>query len=101
MLEAAMRSGTHLRRSVFEVFARRLPNDRRYGVFAGSGRLLSLIEQFRFETAELDWLSDEAVVSEEALELLANYRFDGQITGYKEGELYFPNSPVFTVEAPF
>lgn len=101
MLEAALRSGTHNRRSVFEVFARRLPNDRRYGVFAGSGRLLSLIEQFRFGTAELDWLSDNRVVSDEALKLLADYQFEGDITGYHEGELYFPNSPVFTVEAPF
>ena len=40
MLQAALRDGTAERRCVFEVFARRLPEGRRYGVVAGTGRLL-------------------------------------------------------------
>ena len=38
MLQAALRSGTAHRRSVFELFARRLPEGRRYGVVAGVGQ---------------------------------------------------------------
>ena len=48
MVEAALRSGAASRRCVFEVFARRLPEGRRYGVVAGTGRLVEAIEAFRF-----------------------------------------------------
>src|SRR5258708_10420882 len=40
MLQAALDSGAASRRAVFEVFARHLPHGRRYGVVAGTGRLL-------------------------------------------------------------
>ena len=40
MLSAALRDGTAGRRTTFEVFARRLPEGRRYGVVAGTGRFL-------------------------------------------------------------
>ena len=43
MVSAALRDGTADRRCVFEVFARRLPPGRRYGVVAGTGRLIELI----------------------------------------------------------
>lgn len=101
MLDAAIGSGTHDRECVFEVFARRLPDTRRYGVVAGTGRLLSLIEQFRFTDAELAWLRDTGVVRAATLDWLADYRFRGTITGYQEGDLYFPGSPIFIVDGTF
>ena len=48
MLEAALRSGAADRRCVFEAFARRLPEGRRYGVVAGTGRFLEALQEFRF-----------------------------------------------------
>ncbi|MFH6779469.1 nicotinate phosphoribosyltransferase, partial [Clavibacter michiganensis] len=101
MLDAALKAGTHDRECVFECFARRLPSGRRFGVVAGTGRLLELIRDFRFGDAELEYLRAERVVGEEALAWLADYRFRGRITGYREGEVYFPGSPLLTVEAPF
>ena len=101
MIDAALRSGRASRRSVFEVFTRRLPEGRRYGVVAGTGRLLSLIQDFRFETAELDWLSDNAVVTDATIDWLSTYRFTGDITGYAEGETYFPGSPILTLTGTF
>ena len=101
MLQAALADGTAHRRCVFEVFTRRLPAGRRYGVFAGTGRLLELLEEFRFEQTELEWLEQAGVVNAETLEYLANYRFTGSIRGYGEGEIIFPYSPVLTVEGTF
>ncbi|MFF4652689.1 nicotinate phosphoribosyltransferase [Streptomyces sp. NPDC001380] len=101
MLQAALRSGAAHRRSVFEVFTRRLPEGRRYGVVAGTGRVLDAVESFRFDGARLDWLSDNGVVDEATLRWLADYRFRGDISGYPEGEVYFPGSPVLTVEGSF
>ncbi len=101
MLQGALHSGTAARRSVFEMFARRLPEGRRYGVVAGTGRFLDLLERFRFGGKELDFLSDNGVVDERTLDWLADYRFSGNVWGYGEGEAYFPGSPILVVEASF
>lgn len=101
MLDAALRDGTAHRRCVFELFGRRLPGGRRFGVVAGTGRLLSLIEDFRFGDDELRFLRDHRVVDAGTLDFLAGYRFTGSITGYREGELYFPGSPLLTIEGTF
>lgn len=101
MVQAALRSSTASRRSVFELFARRLPDGRRYGVVAGTGRALDALESFGFSTADLDWLSDRKVVDDDTLEWLENYRFTGSIWGYGEGDAYFPGSPLLVVESTF
>ncbi|MCW4466585.1 nicotinate phosphoribosyltransferase [Glutamicibacter sp. MNS18] len=101
MLQATLASGTAGRPSVFEAFARRLPDGRRYGVVAGTGRLLEGLRGFRFEDQTLKFLSDQKVVNKQTLDYLENFQFTGNITGYQEGELYFPNSPILTVESTF
>lgn len=101
MIDAAMRSGTAFRPSVFEVFARRLPGARRYGVVAGTGRFLERLAEFRFGDDELRFLREREVVSAELLDWLADYRFTGEVRGYAEGELYFPGSPILVVEGTF
>jgi nicotinate phosphoribosyltransferase len=101
MLQSAIGSGAADRRSVFELFPRRLPAGRRYGVVAGVGRALDAIESFRFTGTEIDFLREERIVDEPTLEFLADYRFDGDIWGYPEGETYFPYSPLMVVEASF
>lgn len=101
MVDAALRDGAGHRESLFEAFARRLPNGRRYGIVAGTGRLLELIDRFRFEDAELEWLREHEVVHPETLDWLADYRFSGDIWGYREGEAYFPGSPLITIQATF
>jgi nicotinate phosphoribosyltransferase len=101
MLQASLAAGTAHRRSVFELFPRRLPEGRRYGVVAGVGRALEMIEQFRFGPAEVDFLRRERIVDDDTLDWLAEYRFSGDVWGYPEGEAYFPYSPLVVVEASF
>ncbi len=101
MVQAARRSGLADRTCVFEVFSRQLPAGRRYGVVAGTGRLLDEIKEFRFGTEELDWLAAAKVVDSETIDYLANFKFTGDIWGYREGDAYFAYSPVLVVEAPF
>jgi nicotinate phosphoribosyltransferase len=99
MLAAALADGTAERRCVFETFARRLPNGRRYGVVGGTGRVVDAIGRFTFGEPELAQLA--GVLDPATLDWLANYRFTGDIDGYAEGELYFPGSPLFTVRGTF
>ena len=101
MVQAARRSGLAGRNCVFEVFSRQLPAGRRYGVVTGTGRLLDEIKDFRFNEAELNWLSEAKVVDQATIDYLANYRFEGNIWGYREGDAYFAYSPVLVIEAPF
>ncbi|WP_306238058.1 nicotinate phosphoribosyltransferase [Ornithinimicrobium faecis] len=101
MLQATLASGHADRRCVFEAFARRLPEGRRYGVVAGTGRFLEALADFTFGPEEIDFLRETAVVNDQTLEWLANYRFTGDIWGYAEGECYFPGSPLLIVESTF
>ncbi|MFG3421329.1 nicotinate phosphoribosyltransferase [Micromonospora sp. NPDC049460] len=101
MVSAALRDGTADRRCVFEVFNRRLPAGRRYGVVAGTGRLVEMIRDFRFDADEIDFLRRTGVVDERAADWLRDYRFTGDVDGYAEGELCFPGSPILTVTGGF
>ena len=99
MLQAALADGSADRRCTFEVFARRLQHGRRYGVVAGVERVLRAVADFRFDAAALAHL--EPVLDRATLDHLADWRFDGDIDGYPEGQLYFPGSPVMTVTGSF
>ncbi|WP_427868607.1 nicotinate phosphoribosyltransferase [Leucobacter luti] len=101
MVDAALQAGTAHRRSVFELFARRLSGARRYGAVAGTGRLLEAIRDFRFGEPELEFLRRERIVSDQAIDWLADFNFSGNIWGYPEGEVFFPGSPLITVESSF
>lgn len=101
MLQAALRSGAAHRRCVFEVFSRRLPPGRRYGVVAGTGRLLEAVARFTVGREELAWLERAGIVDAPTLDWLAGYRFRGDIEGYGEGECFFPGSPILVVRGTF
>ena len=99
MLAAALRDGTASRRTTFELFARRLPEGRRYGVIAGTGRLLEVLPQFRFDDDACQLLAQ--FLDADTLRYLRDFRFGGDIDGYAEGELYFAGSPVLSVTGSF
>lgn len=102
MVASALESGVAHRRAVFEVFARRLPAGRAYGVVAGIDRVLDAVSRFRFDDTTIEHLVRTGVVADgEMTDWLCAYRFRGDITGYAEGELFFPYSPVLTVTGSF
>jgi nicotinate phosphoribosyltransferase len=99
MLSAALRDGTANRRTTFELFARRLPEGRRYGVVAGTGRFLEALLTFRFDDIALASLAE--FLDPDTVRYLRDFQFRGDIDGYAEGELYFPGSPVLSVRGNF
>ncbi|MBU3706014.1 MAG: nicotinate phosphoribosyltransferase [Mycobacterium sp.] len=99
MLAAALRDGTAQRRTTFEVFARRLPDGRRYGVVAGTERFLDALAGFVFDAEALSAV--ESLLDAATCEYLRDFRFGGDVDGYAEGELYFPGSPVLSVTGTF
>ena len=101
MLDAALKDGTANRKCVFEIFTRHLPEGRRYGVVAGTGRILDALERFHLDDDDLRFLSDRKIVSAETIAWLERFHFSGSVKGYREGEMFFPNSPVLQVEGTF
>ena len=99
MLAAALADGTGEKSCTFEVFGRRLPEGRRYGVVAGTARVLDAVRDFTFDERTLAGL--RPLLDERTLDWLAGYRFGGSIEGYAEGELWFPGSPILTVTGTF
>lgn len=98
MLQASLKDDTANRQCAFEVFTRRLTNQRRYGVVCGTSRVLEAVKNFVFSEEQLGSLN---FLDEDTIDYLRNYHFSGQIDGYCEGELFFPNSPLLTVRGTF
>lgn len=100
-LAATLADGVGDRPATFEVFTRRLPRGRRYGVVAGVDRVVDAVSRFRFDESALAYLDTAGVVDGMTLEWLADYRFRGTVQAYQDGELYFPLSPILVVEGTF
>jgi len=79
MVAAALADGTADRDCVFEVFGRRLPHGRRFGVVAGTGRFLEALPRFRFGDDELRTLRDQGLTDPRLLDYLADFRFTGDV----------------------
>ena len=101
MLQAALRDGTAHRKATFELFARNLPSGRGYGVVAGTERAIKAIKKFRFNKKQLEFLAANNIVDTDTTDYLRNYKFKGDIIGYREGDVFFPFSPILTVRATF
>lgn len=101
MLQATLRAGRADHRAVFDLFARRLPKGRRYGVVGGVGRVVEAVKNFRFTDEQIAYLEADPIIDEATINYLRNYKFRGIIVGQPEGSLYFPNTPILTVIGMF
>lgn len=101
MLQAALESGHAFNKATFDLFARTLPKGRRYGVVGGINRAVQAVKDFRFTEEQLDLLKNDPMIYSDTIDYLRDYTFSGRIRGYREGDVYFPNSPILTVEGFF
>lgn len=99
MIYAHWVNGTHLRRTVFEAYFRKLPFGNGYAVFAGLERIVDYIRQLRFTEEDLAYLAkQEENYKPEFLDLLRGFAFKGTLMSMAEGSLCFPNEPLIRVE---
>ncbi|MEO9181361.1 MAG: nicotinate phosphoribosyltransferase [Acidimicrobiales bacterium] len=101
MLEGALSSGIIDATATFEVFTRSLANGYRYGVLGGTGRLVDELTSFRFDEPTISWLVANRIVGPKLASYLADYRFEGDVFGYLEGEVFTARSPVLRIEGRF
>ncbi len=97
MLEGFIKAGIQDRKAVFELFARKLPTGRKYGIVAGTQRAIESIVNFGFSESDLDYLSE--FLSRETVDYLSKYSFSGTVMGYAEGDYWFPYSPILTINS--
>jgi len=84
----------------FELFVRKLPENRNYLVFAGLEDVVELLQNFRFSESDIDYLYSLKLFSDDFLDFLKNFKFTGKLYAMREGEIFFQNEPVLRVEAP-
>ena len=84
--------------AIFDLYFRSNPFRGGYGVFAGLEDAINGVLQFSFEANDLDYLSSIGF-RKEFLDYLADFRFSGNIHGFREGEIVFANDPLLRVES--
>ncbi|MCW5657221.1 MAG: nicotinate phosphoribosyltransferase [Burkholderiaceae bacterium] len=86
--------------AVFELFVRKLPPQRRFGVAAGLEQALQFLESLAFSDEELQWLAAQHRFSARLIDHLAQLRFAGDVDAMPEGSIFFANEPILRVTAP-
>lgn len=86
--------------AAFEFCVRKLPPGRGFLIAAGLEQVLDFLEQARFAPKELDWLRASRRFSDNFIDWLAAWRFDGAVQAMAEGTVFFPNEPILRVAAP-
>ena len=97
MTQGYFLSGKAQTTAVFDYFFRENPFGNGYVVFAGLSDLLEILETYRFEDAEIEYLQSLGF-KQEFLQYLRHFRFNGTIYSMREGELIFPLEPIVRVE---
>lgn len=97
MGQAYYLSGRKDQQAVFDYFFRKTPFDGGYVVFAGLMDLLSILEDFRFDQKDLEFLRAQEF-DPGYLRYLEGFQFAGTVHAPPEGDLVFPTRPVLRVE---
>lgn len=87
-------------RATFDLFVRRLPENRSFLVAAGLENALKFLEKFSFTNQDIDFLKQKGIFKDDFLHYLAALRFAGDVYALPEGTIFFPNEPVLRVTAP-
>jgi nicotinate phosphoribosyltransferase len=86
-------------RATFSLYLRGRPQ-RGYYVAAGLEPALAFLENFGFDTGDIDYLHGTGLFKPAFLDYLGALRFSGDVQALPEGTLFFPNEPILEVSAP-
>jgi nicotinate phosphoribosyltransferase len=92
-------------KGIFEMFVRKLPNNRSYFVVAGLQQVIDFVLKLGFDGLHISYLKSLRMMEhldhgEEFFDYLRKFKFAGDIWAVPEGTILFPNEPIFRVEAP-
>ena len=84
----------------FDVFYRQNPDMGGFAICAGLEQVVEYIQNLHFEPEDIEYLRGRNMFSEEFLDYLKNFKFEGDIWAIPEGTPVFPREPILTVRAP-
>jgi nicotinate phosphoribosyltransferase len=90
-------------RASFELFIRKLPQERSYLVAAGLSQALDYLKDVRFSADEVEYLRNLPVfasVSPGFFDYLRDFRFSGDVWAIAEGSVVFAGEPLLRITAP-
>jgi nicotinate phosphoribosyltransferase len=102
MASAYFHSGMKDTIGQFEMYVRKLPNNRNYLVVCGLEQIVSFLMNFKFTRTQIDFLKTYNSFKNDKnfLDYLANLKFTGDLWAVPEGTILFPNEPFLRIEAP-
>jgi nicotinate phosphoribosyltransferase len=86
--------------ATFSLFVRSYPPNRSYFVAAGLRDVLEFLEQFKIDSAGIDYLQSRRMFTDDFLDFLRELKFTGEVWAIPEGRLFFKDEPVVEVTAP-
>ena len=99
MLQAYFKEGMTAP-AVFDLFVRKLPDERNFLIACGLESVLHYLEHLRFSDRAIDYLASLGKFSPDFLEYLRTFRFTGNVYAVPEGTVVFQNEPILEIEAP-
>ncbi len=85
--------------STFDMFVRKLPENRNYLIAAGLEQVVAFLENAEFSEEDIDYLRSQELFDEEFLEYLKDWKFSGDLYAIPEGTPVFQNEPLLRVTA--
>jgi nicotinate phosphoribosyltransferase len=86
--------------AAFELFVRRLPDERRFLVACGVEQAVDYLTSLAFDDDAVGFLAGLGLFEEVFLERLRSLRFSGDVWAVSEGEVVFAGEPILRVTAP-
>lgn len=84
----------------FDVFYRQNPDNGGFAIAAGLEQVVEYIQNLHFADEDIEYLRGRKMFSEQFLEYLRNFKFEGDIWAVPEGTPVFPREPLMIVRAP-
>lgn len=103
MMAGYAQAGKDRDRATFEMFVRRLPDDRAFLVFAGLEQAIGDLLRLAFSAEQVDAIRRLPALSGIApsfFDSLLSLRFEGDVWAAPEGSVVFAGEPLIRVEAP-
>ena len=100
MMNGYWRTGRHDSAASFEYFFRELPAHNGFAIAAGLEQLLDHLEGFRFDDADLAYLTSLRIFPDDFIAYLRDFRLRCDVWAVPEGTAVFPHEPLLRVEAP-
>ena len=94
-----LKCGMHDTVTYFDVFYRSNPDGGGYAIVAGLEQIIDYINDLHFTDEDIEFLRGKKLFSEDFLDYLRTFRFNGDMWAIPEGTVVFPNEPLITVRA--